>query len=153
MEILFVSQRLHNVQISISLLPQHRSLNTHNSSVVRYQFPGAGEWACKSIAIRYQFPGATRLEQCLLPNAGCWLLVRVESQKSSEAAIVASLSSLRLLFFDRRVLVADVDAELGLLTCVWSRIGQMARLSTPERSVAHNLGMQRTQEHPGVTWF
>ena len=43
------------------------------------------------------------------------------------------------------VLAADVDAELGLIACVWSRIGQMARLSTPERSVAHNLGMQRTQ--------
>ena len=35
---------------------------------------------------------------------------------------------------DRRVLATDIDAELGLITCVWSRIGQMARLSTPERS-------------------
>ena len=31
---------------------------------------------------------------------------------------------------DRRVLVTDIDAELGLVTCVWSRIGQMARHST-----------------------
>ena len=31
---------------------------------------------------------------------------------------------------------ADVDAELGLITCVWSRIGQMARRPTPERSRA-----------------
>ena len=31
---------------------------------------------------------------------------------------------------DRRVLVTDIDAEL-LITCVWSRIGQMARHSTP----------------------
>ena len=35
---------------------------------------------------------------------------------------------------DRRVLAMNVDAELGLTTCVWDRTGQMARLSTPERS-------------------
>ena len=29
---------------------------------------------------------------------------------------------------DRRVLATDIDAKLGLMTCVWSRIGQMARL-------------------------
>ena len=34
---------------------------------------------------------------------------------------------------DRRVLATNIDAELGLITCVWSRIGQMARRSTPER--------------------
>ena len=28
---------------------------------------------------------------------------------------------------DRRALVTDIDAELGLITCVWDRIGQMAR--------------------------
>ena len=27
---------------------------------------------------------------------------------------------------DRRELVAGIDAELGLVTCVWSRISQMA---------------------------
>ena len=32
----------------------------------------------------------------------------------------------------RRVLATDIGAELGLITCVWSRIGQMARPSTPE---------------------
>ena len=31
---------------------------------------------------------------------------------------------------DRRVLVAGIDAELGLITCVWSRNGQLARQST-----------------------
>ena len=35
---------------------------------------------------------------------------------------------------DRRVLAADIDAELGLITCVWDRIGQMTRRSIPERS-------------------
>ena len=35
---------------------------------------------------------------------------------------------------DRRVLVTDIGAELELITCVWDRIGQMARRSTPERS-------------------
>ena len=39
---------------------------------------------------------------------------------------------------DRRVLVADIDAELGLTTCVWDRTGQMAR----------NGG-----EAQGVFWF
>ena len=34
---------------------------------------------------------------------------------------------------DRRVLVADIDADLGLTTCIWDRIGQMARHSTPRR--------------------
>ena len=37
---------------------------------------------------------------------------------------------------DRRVLSTDIDAELWLMTCVWSRIGQMARRSTKERSRA-----------------
>ena len=35
---------------------------------------------------------------------------------------------------DRRVLATDIDAELRLMTCVWDRIDQMARRSTPERS-------------------
>ena len=30
---------------------------------------------------------------------------------------------------DRRVLVADIDAEVGLITCVLNRIGQVARHS------------------------
>ena len=37
------------------------------------------------------------------------------------------------------VLATDVDAELGLLTCAWSRIGQVARLSHQERSRARVL--------------
>ena len=37
---------------------------------------------------------------------------------------------------DRRVHVADIDAERGLITCVWSRIGQMARHSTSRRRCA-----------------
>ena len=28
---------------------------------------------------------------------------------------------------DRRALATDIDAELGFTTCVWDRIGQMAR--------------------------
>ena len=34
---------------------------------------------------------------------------------------------------DRHVLVTDIDAELGLISCVWSRIGQMAGHFTPRR--------------------
>ena len=32
---------------------------------------------------------------------------------------------------DRRVLVPDIDAKLGLITCVWSRIGQMEQTFHP----------------------
>ena len=32
---------------------------------------------------------------------------------------------------DRRVLIVGVDTDVGLMTCVWSRIGQAARHSTP----------------------
>ena len=32
---------------------------------------------------------------------------------------------------DRPVLLAGIDADLGLVTCNWSRIGLMARHSTP----------------------
>ena len=37
---------------------------------------------------------------------------------------------------DRRVLATDIDAELGLITCVWDLISQIARRSTPERRCA-----------------
>ena len=32
---------------------------------------------------------------------------------------------------DRRVLLVDGGAEVGLVTCVWSRTDQASRLSTP----------------------
>ena len=32
---------------------------------------------------------------------------------------------------DRRVLVVGVDTDVGLITCVWSRIRQAAKHSTP----------------------
>ena len=32
---------------------------------------------------------------------------------------------------DRRVLLVDVGIEVGLITCVWGRIGQAASHSTP----------------------
>ena len=32
---------------------------------------------------------------------------------------------------DRRVLLVHVAVEVGLITCVWGRIGQAARHSTP----------------------
>ena len=33
---------------------------------------------------------------------------------------------------DGRVLATDIEAELGLMTCVWDRTRQMARQSIPE---------------------
>ena len=32
------------------------------------------------------------------------------------------------------MLAADIDAQLGLATCLWDRVGQMTRRSLPERS-------------------
>ena len=32
------------------------------------------------------------------------------------------------------MLATDIDAELGVITCVWDRTGQMTRRSIPERS-------------------
>ena len=39
-----------------------------------------------------------------------------------------------VLLLETHVSGRDIDAHLGLITCVWSRIGQMARRFTPERS-------------------
>ena len=75
---------------------------------------------------------STKWELCLLPYAGCCLVLR-----SSEAVIVASYSletHISVLKVDRRVLATDIDADLWLINCVWDRIGQMARRSTQERS-------------------
>ena len=40
---------------------------------------------------------------------------------------------------DRRVLVVGIDTELGLITCVWSRIGNTARHSSPSSRDAGGL--------------
>ena len=60
--------------------------------------------------------------------------------RSPEAAIVASLTSWQLLFLvrkiDRRVLASDIDAELGVITCVWSRIGH-GQTVHPSSGIAH----------------
>ena len=42
---------------------------------------------------------------------------------------------------DRRVLVVGIDTELGLITCVWSRMGNSAIHSTPSsRDAGRTLG-------------
>ena len=79
---------------------------------------------------------STNWEVCL-PSAGCCLMLRnVEGKlRSSDAVIVAVVLLLETNVsgrkVDRRVLTTDIDAELGLITCVWDRIGQMARRSHP----------------------
>ena len=35
---------------------------------------------------------------------------------------------------DRRALVDGIDTEFGLITCVWSRIGNAARHATPSET-------------------
>ena len=62
---------------------------------------------------------------------------KVEVLRSGDCRVVLQLeAALPGRKVDRRVLVTDADAELGLVTCVRSRIGQMARRSTPEVSRA-----------------
>ena len=59
---------------------------------------------------------------------------------SSEAAMVASMFPLKLSFLKGRWVgvcsSTDVDAALGLITCVWGQAGQKARRLTPERNGA-----------------
>ena len=82
--------------------------------------------------------------------AECWLLLEAPEcrgkSRSSKPVIVASYSCWKLNVSGRkvarRVLATDIDAEVGLPTCVWDRIGQMARRSTPERSCT---GVRRYQ--------
>ena len=83
---------------------------------------------------------STRWEGTLLA-AECWLLLDAPECRGnlrSSEAIVASYSCWKLIVsgrkVDRRVLATDIDANLGFVTCVWDRIGQMARRSIPERS-------------------
>ena len=83
---------------------------------------------------------STRWEPCLLLLYDCCFEApecRGKS-RSSMVAVVASYSCGEVRVpggeVDRRVLVTDIDAELGLITCVFDRIGQFARHSTPGRS-------------------
>ena len=47
---------------------------------------------------------------------------------------------------DRRVLAVNDDAELGLITCVWDRTGQMARQSIPEWREAASVVSEAASE-------
>ena len=47
---------------------------------------------------------------------------------------------------DRRVLLVHVGVEVGLMTCVWSRISQAARHSTP---VSGGTGVYSTSFQQG----
>ena len=70
---------------------------------------------------------STQWELCLLPCAGCCPMLRnVEIEVLGGGDCCVTL----------HVLATDVDAEVGLIICVWSRIGQMARRTTPARSRA-----------------
>ena len=121
---------------------------------------------------------STMLGQCWLPNAGSrWLLfVEEDGQNPRRLRRCSSSHSQGWSCFpgreiDRRVLTADNDAEVGLITCEWSGVGQRARLSIPERSRARcwsdssqrrwsrcpgrwkvSNRRKKSLEHPGVTW-
>ena len=80
---------------------------------------------------------STKWELCFLSCAGCCLMLgSVEETNflgSGDRRVVLLLEThVYDRKVDRRVLAADIDAELGLVTCVWDR----TRRSTPERSRA-----------------
>ena len=84
-------------------------------------------------------PVSTEWELCFLPCAGCCLMLQnvtlVKVLGGGDRRVVPLLEThVSCRKVDRRVLATDIDAELGLITCVWDRIGQMARRSIPERS-------------------
>ena len=151
-------------QVSISQPLWHRFQNTWNNCFVihvRSQFPGAspcwayfqqgGNCACGRVSAAWWSCMSRKVK--VLQSGDCRVTLQLD----------AALSGRKI---DRRLLATDADAELGLKTCVWSRVGQMARRSPPERcsvwfqsvvSVSQKTklktgGMERTQEHPGVTW-
>ena len=83
---------------------------------------------------------STKWEPSLLPNAGCCLKlqnveVNFQVPRSGDRRVVllreTRVSGRKV---DRRVLAINVDAELGLITFVWDRTGQMTGQSIPERS-------------------
>ena len=120
---------------------------------------------------------STTLGQCWLPNAGCrWLLIVEEDGHNPQGCdgVRQVAHTVEAVFpereLDRRVLTADVDAEVGLITCEWSGVGQRARLPIPERRRARVLSDssqrrwkgcpgrwrcrtegRKSLEHPGVT--
>ena len=68
----------------------------------------------------------------------CWLLLEAPECRVLGSGDRRVVLLLEIHLFgrkvDRSVLATDMDAGLGLITCVWDRIGQMARRSIPERS-------------------
>ena len=122
-----ISQWLHTVLIPISfaihVCTSFLDANTtYNSTAICNQFPGAKSyWS-------WSWQGGNM--SC------CWMLAALDATecrgklRSSEAAIVASYSCAKLMFRDGRL----IDAELGLITCVWDRTSRSARESIPERS-------------------
>ena len=82
-------------------------------------------------------PVSTKWELCLLPRAGCCLtLLNVEvNEGGGDRRVVLLLEThVSVRKVDRRVLATDIDAELGLMTCDWHRIGQMTRQFIPKQS-------------------
>ena len=86
----------------------------------------------------------TKFQQSGNPACCCWVLaaswssrmlryIKIRSGGGCSVVIVREIP-VAVGEVDRCVLVAEIDAELGLITCVWDRIGQMARHSTPRRS-------------------
>ena len=75
----------------------------------------------------------TLWELCLLRYACCcWMLLNVEDLRvlcggDNGGVKVEQEIPVAVREVDRRVLVIGVDTDVGLITCVWSRIGQAAR--------------------------
>ena len=73
----------------------------------------------------------------MLAAACCWSLRKMVQIFGGRDGVCQVIPEVEAVFpgrkVDRRVLTVDVDAELGLITCARSGIGQMARRSTPRR--------------------
>ena len=76
--------------------------------------------------------------------AECWLLLEAPECRSnlrpSEAGHRRGVLLRETHFSDRRVLAINVDAELGLISCVWDRIDQTASSPTPSEE-AQGFGL------------
>ena len=66
------------------------------------------------------------------------LLAAICWQDTSAAVVIVREPPVAVGEVDRRVLVTDIDAELGLISCVWSR-SRLQKLPEPESSHGHSF--------------
>ena len=123
-------------RLSLDLSSPKTQIRKHLEQLFRDPRPQLVSWSFSILSLV-----SGRWELCLLPCAGCCLMLqmsrKVKVLRSGDCRVTLQLeAALSGRKIDRRVVATDVDAELGLVTCVWSRIAQIGRRSTPGRSRA-----------------